>query len=191
MSEDIFNAELYREFNESEFDKVDFSFEDFPIIFGKILVTMFAKSGRLKIGKNVTINSAFEANPVGGTRTVFLYKGDNALIEVGDNTGISNAMIAAYEHVYIGSNVNIGAGSKIFDTDFHSLDLQERIDNVNIPHKPVRIEDGVFIGTDAMILKGVTIGEEAIIAAGAVVAKSVPAGEIWGGNPAKFIKKLK
>jgi acetyltransferase-like isoleucine patch superfamily enzyme len=55
----------------------------------------------------------------------------------------------------------------------------------------VRIEDGAFIGTNAIILKGVTVGAESVIAAGAVVAKSIPPGEIWGGNPARFIKKLK
>ncbi len=42
-----------------------------------------------------------------------------------------------------------------------------------------------------MILKGVTVGEESIVAAGAVVVKSIPPGDIWGGNPAKFIRKLK
>jgi acetyltransferase-like isoleucine patch superfamily enzyme len=69
--------------------------------------------------------------------------------------------------------------------------MQERIADVNIPHKPVRIEDGAFIGTNAIICKGVTIGKESIVAAGAVVVKSIPPGEIWGGNPAKFIRKLR
>jgi acetyltransferase-like isoleucine patch superfamily enzyme len=104
---------------------------------------------------------------------------------------MSNAMIAAYEHVFIGKHVNLGAGCKIMDTDFHSLDLDERIRNVNIPHRPVRIEDGVFIGTEAMILKGVTVGAESVVAAGAIVVKSIPPGEIWGGNPARFIRKLR
>jgi acetyltransferase-like isoleucine patch superfamily enzyme len=122
---------------------------------------------------------------------VLLFKNKGAFIEIGDSTGISNAMIAAYEHVFIGNNVSIGAGVKIMDTDFHPIDLDQRIRNVNIPHRPVRIEDGAFIGTEAMILKGVTIGAESVIGAGSIVAKSVPPGEIWAGNPAKFIKKLK
>ena len=41
----------------------------------------------------------------------------------------------------------------------------------------------------SIILKGCTIGDNSIIAAGSVVCSDVPAGEIWGGNPAKFIKK--
>jgi len=164
-----------------------------PRIFGRIHVADFsgAGDGTLRFGRNVVINSGFRANPVGGERTALLFKGPGAVIEIGDDTGISNAMIAAYERVSIGRNVNLGAGCKIMDTDFHPLDLAERIRNVNIPHRPVRIEDGVFIGTEAMILKGVTIGAESIVAAGAVVVKSIPPGEIWGGNPARFIRKLR
>jgi acetyltransferase-like isoleucine patch superfamily enzyme len=164
-----------------------------PTVHGRILVANFAPdvSGRFRFGQNVVINSSFESNPVGGVRTVFLFKGPNALIEIGDGSGLSNAMIAAYEHVFIGKQVNLGAGCKVMDTDFHPLDLDERIRNVNIPHRPVRIEDGVFIGTEAMILKGVTVGAESVVAAGAVVVKSIPPGEIWGGNPARFIRKLR
>jgi acetyltransferase-like isoleucine patch superfamily enzyme len=55
---------------------------------------------------------------------------------------------------------------------------------------PVVIGRGAFIGTCSIILKGVTIGEYSVIAAGSVVVTSVPDGEIWGGNPAKFIKRL-
>ena len=48
----------------------------------------------------------------------------------------------------------------------------------------------VFIGTRGIINKGVSIGEGAIIAAGSVVVKDIPSWEVWGGNPARFIKKL-
>jgi acetyltransferase-like isoleucine patch superfamily enzyme len=156
------------------------------------MIANFTKNGggKINIGRGVCINSGFAANPVGGSQTVLLFKSDDALIEIGEGTGISNALIAAYEHVYIGKNVSIGAGTKIMDTDFHPLDLDERLKDVNIPHKPVRIEDGAFIGTEAMVLKGVTIGENSVVGAGAVVTKSIPPGEIWGGNPAKFIRKL-
>jgi len=51
------------------------------------------------------------------------------------------------------------------------------------------IQEGAFVGASSIILKGVTIGKHSIVAAGSVVSKSIPAGEIWGGNPAKFIRK--
>ena len=54
---------------------------------------------------------------------------------------------------------------------------------------PPIIEDEVWIGANVIVLRGVRIGTGAIIAAGAVVNKDVPSFEIWGGVPAKFLKK--
>ena len=56
---------------------------------------------------------------------------------------------------------------------------------------PVEIEENVWIASKATILKGVTIGKYSVIAASAVVTKDVPAYEVWGGVPAKFIKQIK
>jgi len=52
------------------------------------------------------------------------------------------------------------------------------------------IGDGASIGSGCVILCGITIGAGAMIGAGAVVTKSVPPGEIWVGNPARFLKKV-
>ena len=52
------------------------------------------------------------------------------------------------------------------------------------------IGNDVFIGTNSLILKGVEIGDRSIIGAGSVVTKSVPASEIWAGNPAVFLRKI-
>lgn len=46
-----------------------------------------------------------------------------------------------------------------------------------------------FLGTNTIICKDVKIGKNCIIAAGSVVTKDIPDNEIWGGNPAKFLKK--
>jgi len=54
--------------------------------------------------------------------------------------------------------------------------------------KPI-IEDEVWIGAGVIILRGVTIGANSIVAAGAVVIRNIPSNEIWGGVPARFIKK--
>ena len=55
---------------------------------------------------------------------------------------------------------------------------------------PVVIKDGAFIGAHCIILKGVSIGEKSVVGAGSVVTKSIPDGEIWAGNPAKFIRRI-
>lgn len=54
----------------------------------------------------------------------------------------------------------------------------------------VTIEHDAFIGAGCLILKGVTIGACSIVGAGSVVTKSIPANQIWAGNPAKYIRDL-
>lgn len=55
---------------------------------------------------------------------------------------------------------------------------------------PTIIEENASIGSSATILCGVTIGRGAIVGAGSVVTKDIPAGDIWAGNPARFIRKV-
>jgi len=54
----------------------------------------------------------------------------------------------------------------------------------------VKIGNNVVIGAHVIICQPVTIGDDVVIAAGAVVTKDIPSGEIWGGVPAKFIRKV-
>ena len=53
-----------------------------------------------------------------------------------------------------------------------------------------RIERGASLGSSVTVLCGVTVGAGALVGAGSVVTKSIPPGEIWAGNPAKFLKKV-
>ena len=55
---------------------------------------------------------------------------------------------------------------------------------------PIRIENKVWIGSGAIITRGVTVGEGAVVAAGAVVTKDVPRLTVVGGVPAKVIKQI-
>lgn len=106
---------------------------------------------------------------------------------------MSNVAIHCHNSITIGNCVNIGAGTQIFDTDFHSLDWEDRRDKTDVikqKTKPVLIGDFVFIGADSIILKGVHIGEKSIIGAGSVVSHNIPPEEIWAGNPAVFIRKI-
>lgn len=94
----------------------------------------------------------------------------------------------------IGKYVNIGAGTLIIDSNYHSLDWSVRrnrsLDKKSALTAPVIIEDDVFIGARCIICKGVTIGARSIIAAGSVVVKDIPADCIAGGNPCAVIKRL-
>ena len=55
---------------------------------------------------------------------------------------------------------------------------------------PTYVRRGASIGSGTTVLCGVTIGERALVGAGSVVTTSIPAGEIWVGNPARFVKKV-
>lgn len=148
--------------------------------------------GTITIGDNVTINSSTWSNPIGGgTRTQFQTIG-HGRITIGNSVGISNAAITSASEVKIGNNVLIGAGVRIYDTDFHSIDPTERINERldSILKKPIIIEDNVFVGAGSIILKGVTIGKNSVVGAGSIVTKSIPPNEVWAGNPAKKIHSL-
>lgn len=146
--------------------------------------------GKIAIGDKVTINSAPMANPVGGQGQTILVAQKGAKITIGDGSGISNCAIFAAEGVTIGKQVMLGAGVKIYDTDFHPVDFTARMEKKPPKKAAVTIGDGAFIGAHSIILKGVTIGEKSVIGAGSVVTKNVPDHEIWAGNPAKFIRKI-
>jgi len=117
----------------------------------------------------------------------------DASVTIGDHTGISGGSFCAAIRIEIGSECLFGANVTITDSDFHPVKPNGRRYNTNvkdIPAAPVIIEDNVFIGTGAYILKGVRIGENSVVGAGAVVTKNVPRNSIVAGNPAKVIKTL-
>lgn len=151
-----------------------------------------SNSGTISIGDNFKVNSGQRYNPIGGDSIFQLicHKGGELLI--GQNVGISNSTIVCTKAVSIADNVCIGGGCKIWDTNFHSLNKDVRHTALdcgdNVAKADVFIDSNVFIGANCIILKGVHIGENSIVAAGSVVTKSIPSNQIWGGNPAKFLR---
>ncbi|MDA9100962.1 hypothetical protein N9J94_06850 [Planktomarina sp.] len=67
-----------------------------------------------------------------------------------------------------------------------SLGAQAKV----VPRGGITIRSNAFIGAGSIVLGGLIIGKGSIIASGSVVTKSVPDHEIWGGNPANYIRKL-
>lgn len=147
--------------------------------------------GTLTIGDCVGINSHLIADPIGGQSKTILCVCDGASLRIGNNVGISNACIFAQNDIFIDDEAVIGAGVKIYDTDFHSPNPEYRHNgNTHVNTAPVHIGKRAFIGGHSIILKGVNIGDQAVIAAGSVVTKNIPENEIWGGNPAKYLKTI-
>lgn len=167
-------------------------FDQSVFVSGRIFIR---NEGKIRIGVGTRINSASWTNPIGGNDRTYLQIMRGGVLQIGDNSGISNTAITVAESVNIGRNVFIGAGCKIYDTDFHPIEAEFRFgDTADITRtktKRIIIEDGAFIGGHSIILKGTHIGENSVIGAGSVVAGNIPANEIWAGNPARFIKKIK
>jgi len=94
------------------------------------------------------------------------------------------------KYIEIGDDTNIAAGCKFIDHD-HGIKLGELIGGQECKEDPIKIGNGVWLGFNVIVLKGVTIGDGAVVAAGAVVTKSIANNEIWGGVPAKKISDRK
>lgn len=156
-------------------------FHDLPLIQKR-------KGSEIKIGKRFVACSNPKNNTIGVFQKVILNTiRAGAIIKIGDNVRVSGATISSSLSIQIGNNVLIGSGVLITDNDAHPVNPINRYNANYILQKPVVIEDDCFIGTRAIILKGVTIGTGSLVGAGSVVVKNVPAFSIVAGNPAKVI----
>ncbi len=158
------------------------------------LIIRAPRKGAVQLGDNVTFLSRFRANLVGMTNpTVLQCLGDGS-IRIGNQSGCSSTVFSCCSSIRLGDHVNIGGNVRIYDHDFHPIDAIARRDAAvsAIKSEPVVIGDDVFIGTNAIILKGVHIGDRSVIGAGAVVAlKEIPPDSLVAGNPARVIRSLK
>lgn len=130
-------------------------------------------------------------------------------IKVGDYTVIQDGVsIRCLDSITIGSFTGIAEGTLITDNNTHPVNIEEWIKHrIRVApggpgypglgngwelseSAPVIIGDGVWIGGNCTILKGVTIGDGAIVARGAIVTKDVAPFTIVAGNPAKKVKEL-
>jgi len=95
------------------------------------------------------------------------------------------------EGVHIGDRVFIGHGVTFINDKYPRAANADGSMQTDADWELIRtqVEDGATVGSGATLLGGITIGAGAIVGAGSLVTKSVPPGEIWAGNPARFIRK--
>lgn len=110
-----------------------------------------------------------------------------ATLTIGSGYMNAGAQIRCQNRISIGNNVAIARDVIVMDTDAHPLIYPDRHEIHSA--KPVVIGNNVWVGTRAIILKGVTIGDGAVIAAGAVVVKDVPSRTLVAGVPATVIRR--
>lgn len=133
-------------------------------------------------------------------------------VTIGDRVYIGNSKVICKNSITFGNDILVSWGVTFYDHNSHSKDYQLRRNDIKqtvddykkyngnylknknwdvVESAPIIVENDVWIGMDALILKGVVIGEGAIVAARSVVTKNVPPFTIVAGNPAKVVKYLK
>jgi acetyltransferase-like isoleucine patch superfamily enzyme len=163
-------------------------------------------AGHIHLGANVVLEDDVE---IVGLTTQGIWLGDNVAIgrgtlikptsyygrNLGEGLRIgARSSIGPFGYVgcsgfiSIGANVLIGPRVSMHAENhrFHEGGVPIREQGVTL--EPIVIEDDCWIGSDVVLLGGVTVGRGAVVAAGSVVTKSVAAGEVVGGVPARVIK---
>lgn len=135
---------------------------------------------------NRRLRLKFAGSNVIGAHTIIQGSGE-LLMGKGSYCG-AFCVIGVNEKIIIGEHVMIADAVSIRDTDHNYENVEEPMKMQGSSSRKVVIEDDVWIGHGATVLKGVTIGKGAIIAAGAVVSKDVAPYSIVGGVPARLIR---
>lgn len=203
----IFSKLIVSESYFDDFFSLIFSFIrfGFSLKFIKSLKVYYKNQGSLNVKENGRLSFGFLSNRVNlvpnGKGVLRIYReGEMSIsghvriarsarvyvvgkLSIGDKTYVNaGTMIFARDKVEIGSNCAISWNCQICDDDFHLVDGRKS------SSAPITIGSHVWIGSNAIILKGVNIGDNSIVAAGSVVTKDVPPNTIVGGNPALVIK---
>ena len=155
-----------------------FKMEQMPFIAG---------SGRIMLGDGVIF----------GGKPVFMFGNRGSHVPelvIGDHTFIGHVVsFSVSESIRIGNHCLLASGVQLSDYDGHPVDADRRRAGDPTPAeniRPIVIGNDVWIGSNAIILKGVAIGDRAIIGAGAVVTRDVPPDVVVAGNPARVVKQL-
>ncbi len=157
---------------------------------GTISVCKADKPGLISLGNHCRVYGALQS------------QGDGT-IRIGDHTCIyRKSVLGSVSSITVGNCVIISNHVHIYDNNNHPTSPKIRREMckngfdgdpwcwTHADSAPIVIEDNVWIGEYAAILKGVTIGTGAIVASHAVVTKDVPPYTIVAGNPARVVKEI-
>jgi acetyltransferase-like isoleucine patch superfamily enzyme len=152
-----------------------------------VFIHWFLGKGRLLVGDDVIVDG----------KCVFAFAVrycENPTLRIGNRVKIGHdTAFTVGREISIGDDVLIAPGAEMFDTPGHPTDPALRKTGAPaLPSdvRPIRIEDGAWIGHEARIFPGVTIGRGSVVAEGAHVMSNVPPYVIVAGNPARQIARL-
>ena len=165
-------------------------------LIGKFLTNFWYRRKFTQIGSNLILQRSWSVHPYIMGKVIaknnltllsFIYPVIldaelDGTIEIGNDVIFNQGVtVVARAKVVIGDETLFGPMATVMDSDGHGKDGMEE------KREPVLIGRHVWIGANAMILRGVTIGDNSIVGAGAVVTQNVEANSIVAGNPARKI----
>lgn len=161
------------------------------VVYGRKLrgnLCIIRNRGKIEIGNNISLNSYPDGESY---KTGLLTHIKSAKIRIGDNCLLNGTVVHSNDTILIGDDCMFGPGVVILDNDSHNTSINPATRRTGkIATSPVIIGNNVWVGMHSIITKGVHIGDNSIIAAGSVITKDVPPNQLFGGNPAVFIKKI-
>jgi len=138
---------------------------------------------RLRRGVSVTIGDRTRLNK----RVRFAGPGQ---VRIGADCLLNDTWIGAWTTVTVGDRCLL-SDCEIVDNTFHNVDPARRHDPPGPRTRaPIVIEDNVWIGSHALVLKGVRIGRDSVVGAGTVVRADVPPRVVVIGNPQQIVKRF-
>lgn len=164
----------------------------FNVLKGQLIVSEIDYVIKQRLRKTELILSDYSHFRINGD--VLLYEGccikigKSAKLVLGDKVYLNRSVsIDCHQEILIGNFCAIAENVQILDSDMHTITYSNQITSKHT--QPIVIGNRVWIGRNAIILKGVSIGDGAIIGAFSVVTKDVPSKCIVAGNPARIIKE--
>jgi len=144
-----------------------------PSVLGKVWVH---GGGRISIGDRVVLD--------GRDAPIELHAEPGAEITIGDDVRVDGGgSLEAMRSIVVGNRCHLGPFSKVIDNHFHS----PRGDRTHWPSStPVELEEGVEIGSRAILLPGAHVGRGSKVGPGAVISRRIPAGATVSGNPSRL-----
>lgn len=111
-------------------------------------------------------------------------------VTVGPDSLLNGSWIGCWSSIQIGSRCLLG-NCELLDNDFHHLSPRRRHDPAGAETRsPITVGDNVWIGTGALVLKGVHIGADSVVGAATVLRTDVPARCVVIGNPQQVVKRF-
>jgi acetyltransferase-like isoleucine patch superfamily enzyme len=135
------------------------------MVFGNGFKVTFMRRRGVKIGRAVNFLTHYMPSVEESKR-----------LSIGDYTTVSGNVLFIFHDGAVGPLIN--RNPKFIDKSIHVF-----------KRGTISIGKHVFIGASSILLPDINVGDFSVVAAGSVVSKNIPSGEIWGGVPARFIKK--